>query len=477
MALPLTGYLNREGRYAGFDVSREAIAWCTENISGSHPNFEFRVVDIQNGAYNPIGKYNSSNFRFPYPDDSFDVVLLASVFTHMLPVDVKHYLHEIVRVLKPGGRTLITFFLINEESSARIKEGKAFFTFEHEMPGYRTTHVENPEAAIAYPESFVRYLYGECGLELREPLHYGAWSGRTDGMSGQDVAIAVKPRAKNGIVKDVVDPGRESAGYHELVFASHAFRLAKFRGGESIEKQLESQAREAPLPSLLVGMVSRTKGIFVDVGGNYGAYTILAGITRPDVQIHTFEPFREAVDLLHHHAAINGIKDRVTIHDLALSDSAGQAKLYLPDPSHGLLQTSASLEAEFRKEDVGYLQVETRTLDSYSFDQPISVVKIGVEGHEHAVIKGARRMLAEDRPVIFAEMPSGAKKHFFEISKLMTDHGYVSFRMRENCLIETPIIIFDRLSRNYAFVPQEMMPTFRYTCATHSLEILTQYKQ
>ena len=101
----------------------------------SQPNFDFTVVDIQNGAYNPTGKYKSSHFHFPYPDGSFDVVFLASLFTHMLPSDVKHYLHEIVRVLKPGGRSLITFFLLNEESSALIKEGKAFFNFEHEMPG------------------------------------------------------------------------------------------------------------------------------------------------------------------------------------------------------------------------------------------------------------------------------------------------------------------------------------------------------
>src|SRR3984957_18383311 len=109
MALPLTGYLNREGRYAGFDVSRPAIAWGTEDISGSHPNFDFRVVDIQNGTYNPKGKYKASDFRFPYPDGSFDVVLLASIFTHMFEQDVEHYLHEIVRVLKAGGRSLITF--------------------------------------------------------------------------------------------------------------------------------------------------------------------------------------------------------------------------------------------------------------------------------------------------------------------------------------------------------------------------------
>jgi ubiquinone/menaquinone biosynthesis C-methylase UbiE len=110
MAVPLTGYLTREGRYAGFDVSREAVAWCTENISGVHPNFEFTVVDVQNGAYNPTGRYKSSDFRFPYPDGSFDVVLLASLFTHMLPSDVQHYLHEIVRVLKPGGQLLVLEF-------------------------------------------------------------------------------------------------------------------------------------------------------------------------------------------------------------------------------------------------------------------------------------------------------------------------------------------------------------------------------
>jgi SAM-dependent methyltransferase len=198
MALPLTGYLNREGRYAGFDLSKEVIAWCTENISGSHPNFDFRVADIQSTFYNPTGKYKSSDFRFPYPDGSFDVVFLASVFTHMLPQDVEHYLYEILRVLKPGGRSLTTFFLLNEESAALSKEGKGWIKFEHEMQGARTTNVENPEEAIAYPEVFVRDLFGKCGLELREPLYYGNWSGRTGIYRSQDVVIAVKPQA--GIV-------------------------------------------------------------------------------------------------------------------------------------------------------------------------------------------------------------------------------------------------------------------------------------
>jgi SAM-dependent methyltransferase len=76
-----------------------------ENISGSHPNFDFGIVDIQNGVYNPKGSFKSSDLRFPYPDGSFDVMLPSSVFTHIVPQDVRNYLHEIVRVLKSGGRT------------------------------------------------------------------------------------------------------------------------------------------------------------------------------------------------------------------------------------------------------------------------------------------------------------------------------------------------------------------------------------
>ncbi len=78
MAVPFTGYLSSEGNYAGFDVSRDAIAWCTQNISATHPNFDFSVADVQSKRYNPTGKYKPLDFRFPYPDESFDVVLLAS---------------------------------------------------------------------------------------------------------------------------------------------------------------------------------------------------------------------------------------------------------------------------------------------------------------------------------------------------------------------------------------------------------------
>jgi SAM-dependent methyltransferase len=111
MAEPLTGYLSPAGSYDGFDVVADAIRWCVENISSNHPNFRFRHVDIFNREYNPGGRVDPAAFEFPYADEVFDFVLLTSVFTHMMPSEVRHYLGEIRRVLRPGGRCLMTFFL------------------------------------------------------------------------------------------------------------------------------------------------------------------------------------------------------------------------------------------------------------------------------------------------------------------------------------------------------------------------------
>jgi SAM-dependent methyltransferase len=192
-AIPLAGYLNHEGRYAGFDIAPKAVAWCGQNISQRHANFDFAVSDVQRTTYNPTGRYNPADFPFPYPDAAFDVVLAVSEFTRMLPAGVKHYMEETVRVLKPGGRSLIAFFLLNDESVALSEKAKGAITFDYETQGARAADRDNPEAAIAYPENFVRALFNDCGLEVREPVRYGTWCGRPNGMSGQDIVIAVKP--------------------------------------------------------------------------------------------------------------------------------------------------------------------------------------------------------------------------------------------------------------------------------------------
>jgi len=189
MALPLTRYLTRAGSYEGFDIYREGIVWCQTKISRHYPNFQFRCVDVVNPVYNPTGSLNALTFDFPYKDASFDFIFLTSVFTHMLPAEMNHYIGEISRVLKPGGRALITFFILCNESLTSMTAGLSHLDFKYDLGGCRTTNAEAPEAAVAYDEGVLRESLFRRGLKIIEPIHRGSWSGRSDFVSYQDIVL------------------------------------------------------------------------------------------------------------------------------------------------------------------------------------------------------------------------------------------------------------------------------------------------
>ncbi len=191
-AVPLTKYLDENGSYEGFDIVPAGIDWCRKKISTRYPNFHFQLADVFNKLYNPQGKYEASEYRFPFEDESFDFVVLASVFTHMLPEGVENYFSEISRVLKRGGRCFITFFLLNTESSKLINAKRSALDFKYEMGKYRTTNADTPEDAVCYEESFIFDLYEKHRLKINEPIHYGSWCGREDFFSYQDIIIATK---------------------------------------------------------------------------------------------------------------------------------------------------------------------------------------------------------------------------------------------------------------------------------------------
>ncbi len=192
MAAPLTRYLSPDGSYEGFDIVPKEIEWCKRNIAPRFPNFRFQVADIQNKEYNPWGKVDASEYEFPYEDASFDFVILTSVFTHLLPEEVNNYLSEIRRVLKPGGRCFVTFFLLNDESLRLIGEEQNTISFDHNLGSYRIKDKDTPENAVAYDEPYVYSLYKRYDLRIEEPVRYGSWSGRRGGADYQDILVASK---------------------------------------------------------------------------------------------------------------------------------------------------------------------------------------------------------------------------------------------------------------------------------------------
>lgn len=187
MALPLTTYLVPPGGYDGIDISKRSIRWCRHAIGRRAPHFRFHHADVRNGEYNPRGSIDAADYRFPFDDAAFDFVFLTSVFTHMLPAEVRRYLAEIARVLAPGGRALLTFFLLGRDASSPGE-----LRFDHRGDGFRAVNARVPEEAVAYDPADVRRWLAEAGLSIVEPIRPGAWSGAPGATAYQDVIVAVR---------------------------------------------------------------------------------------------------------------------------------------------------------------------------------------------------------------------------------------------------------------------------------------------
>lgn len=190
MARPLTSYLT-SGTYDGIDIVPSGINWCKRNITTRFPNFRFHLADIKNLAYNPGGRLEALEYRFPFGDCSFDFLALTSVFSHLLTAEMEHYLREAARCLCEGGTALITFFLLNEESRTLIGKELSPLTFNFSREGCRVNDDLVPEYAVAYNEERIVELCGQTKLAIKS-LKYGAWCGRSDYVSYQDILLVRK---------------------------------------------------------------------------------------------------------------------------------------------------------------------------------------------------------------------------------------------------------------------------------------------
>jgi SAM-dependent methyltransferase len=196
LAVALTSSMAPEGRYEGIDIVPSGVHWCSESITPRYPTFRFTLADVFNGEYNPNGRVRPTEYRLPYPDATFDLVVLTSVFTHMLPAEKEHYVDEIARVLKPQGRCFATYLLLNPESRRLMEAGASDIRLKHAIGPCAVVDTKVPELAVGYDEDYVRSVYERRGLSTESGIYYGTWSGREPSSRqaglGQDIVLTTR---------------------------------------------------------------------------------------------------------------------------------------------------------------------------------------------------------------------------------------------------------------------------------------------
>ena len=136
--------------------------------------------------------------------------------------------------------------------------------------------------------------------------------------------------------------------------------------------------------------------IAVDIGANTGVYSW--HLRRFSRLVHAYEPIPDLAGVLRR------ALPECVVHQCALSDHAGTATLAIPVFADAHLNALASLSRTFEDADaVRTMEVSVQCLDEEGLAD-VGFIKIDVEGHEEAVLVGARRLLAAQHPTLLVEI-------------------------------------------------------------------------
>jgi SAM-dependent methyltransferase len=185
MAIPLLRHLDG-GSYVGLEIDRKKVDYSRATVGRAAANFTFHHADVFSRYYNPTGTLRGCDYVFPLGAASFDFVFLASVFTHMLPADMEHYVSEIARVMAPGATCVSSFWL------TKTRVGTPLHRYTDVCEVYDTAE---PEHGVLYLEDYVCDCFAARGLKIERlwrGSRYGGGDPEHNRGSEQDLVIATK---------------------------------------------------------------------------------------------------------------------------------------------------------------------------------------------------------------------------------------------------------------------------------------------
>ncbi len=165
----------------------------------------------------------------------------------------------------------------------------------------------------------------------------------------------------------------------------------------------------------LIDLIKLGGDTFIDIGANVGFFSLYA--SKKFKNVIAFEPTQASIELLKNNFKMNNIEN-LSLHELALSDASGKSIFYENPFNQGGNSLEEFGDNQLKKinDDWPVYDVEVLRLDDLNLNEnknlkEIDLIKIDVEGHEAKVLKGARNLLKEHEPMIFAEVGRSKKNH------------------------------------------------------------------
>ncbi len=180
----------------------------------------------------------------------------------------------------------------------------------------------------------------------------------------------------------------------------------------------------------------KSERIAVDVGANLGLYCeLLAPHFREVIAV---EPQPRLVDYLKRMLPKN-----VRVLQVAASDQQGQAGLHIP-LLPGLSSKSAQQDALASLENLERtgdgkaaetISVELTTIDAVVGDADVGFIKIDVEGHETAAVRGALQTIDRSHPVFLIEIARQMNANAATVFDLLQERGYAAYYVKGDAYV------------------------------------------
>jgi len=209
---------------------------------------------------------------------------------------------------------------------------------------------------------------------------------------------------------------------------------------------------EPELARVMDAELSRAR-VFLDIGGNYGYYSVGFARRYPALQVEAFEPIPGTRAYLTRNRDLNAAAN-VSIHDTALGRSRGEIDFYFYPEGSGNASSRPMDEARQQT----HLKLPVTTLDAWLQDRPATkpdFIKIDVEGAELWVLEGARETLRRHRPVVACELLRKWSRKFDyhpnDAIRFMREIGYSCFAVSESGPVECNEVTEETVETNYLF--------------------------
>lgn len=129
--------------------------------------------------------------------------------------------------------------------------------------------------------------------------------------------------------------------------------------------------------------------VFLDIGANLGVFSLRLAPYLREGRVIAFEPNTRIRDLFGRSVHLNGLRERIEIHDCGASDTSAELVLEVPQGHAGGGHVEQARPGDTRA------RIRVAPLDEMLRDLPaFHVAKIDVEGHELHALRGMRALLA-----------------------------------------------------------------------------------